>query len=86
MSNYRTADYTFTYEARRGGGAGWVVWRNDGRVLGDYATEDAAKSDIPGFQHQDYLTQIQRWTHAQAHGVDLADSPLCLREPSNAPG
>jgi len=84
LSNYRTGNYTYIYETVHlgdGQNVGWAVVRNDGQVMGRYGSQDQAKADIPGFHHQDYLTQIQRWTHAQAHGVDLADTPLCLKEP-----
>jgi hypothetical protein len=89
MCNYRTGDYALCYEARQGGAEhahNWIVWRNDGAVLGEFGSQDQARAAIPGFQHQDYLLTIQRWSHALAHGQEqaLAPSPLILQEPPNA--
>ena len=89
MSNYRTGDYSLAYEARQGGAEhahNWIVWRNDGRVLGEFGSQDAARAAIPGFQHQDYLLTIQRWNHALAHGESeaMAPTPLILKETPDA--
>jgi hypothetical protein len=80
ISSYRTGNYKYVYEVRRGSGSGWIVWRNDGLVLGDFGTEDQAREAIPGFEHQDYLFQIQQWNHLQAHGIDSTEIPLPLKE------
>jgi hypothetical protein len=88
--SYRTGDYLYTYEVLPGGGAGWIVWRNDGKVLGDFGSRSAAEQSIAGFQHQDYLLSIQQWNHARAHGMDtaagVASTPLCMKETPDATG